>query len=49
MKTFPEFEQLERYLAGYKVMRYVPSLSEISKFKDGGVAIVDQIICSHAR
>ncbi|XP_014471925.1 PREDICTED: GDP-fucose protein O-fucosyltransferase 2 isoform X2 [Dinoponera quadriceps] len=44
-----EFEQLKSYLARYKVLRYVPSLSELKQFKDGGVAIVDQIICSHAR
>ncbi|XP_032671936.1 GDP-fucose protein O-fucosyltransferase 2 isoform X2 [Odontomachus brunneus] len=44
-----EFERLEWYLARYKVMRYVPSWSEIKRFKDGGVAIIDQIICSHAR
>lgn len=46
---FSEFEEFESYLAQYKVMRYMPSLSEISKFKDGGIAIIDQIICSHAR
>ncbi|XP_011149971.1 GDP-fucose protein O-fucosyltransferase 2 isoform X2 [Harpegnathos saltator] len=44
-----EFEELKRYLKRHKVVRYVPSLFELNKFKDGGVAIIDQIICSHAR
>ncbi|KAG5311928.1 OFUT2 fucosyltransferase, partial [Pseudoatta argentina] len=44
-----EFEELKLYLPQYKVMKYVPSDYVINKFKDGGVAIIDQIICSYAR
>lgn len=33
----------------YSVFRYKPSKYVKEKFKDGGVAIIDQIICSHAR
>ncbi|KAL0102567.1 hypothetical protein PUN28_018099 [Cardiocondyla obscurior] len=44
-----EFEELKSYLSQYKVMKYIPSNYVISKFKDGGVAIIDQIICSYAR
>lgn len=44
-----EFEELKSYLPQYKVMKYVPSNYVINKFKDGGVAIIDQIICSYAR
>ncbi|KAL6262215.1 hypothetical protein P5V15_007311 [Pogonomyrmex californicus] len=44
-----EFEELKSYLPQYKVMKFVPSNYVINKFKDGGVAIIDQIICSYAR
>ncbi|KYM92137.1 GDP-fucose protein O-fucosyltransferase 2, partial [Atta colombica] len=44
-----EFEELKLYLPQYKIMKYVPSDYVINKFKDGGVAIIDQIICSYAR
>ena len=33
----------------YKVLRYRPSEIVKQTYKDGGVAIIDQIICSHAR
>lgn len=33
---------------GYNVYLYNPSESDLKEFKDGGVAIIDQIICSHA-
>lgn len=32
----------------YKVYYYLPSEEDLDNFKDGGVAIIDQIICSHA-
>ncbi|VEN54367.1 unnamed protein product [Callosobruchus maculatus] len=44
-----EFEHLSSLLSRYKVKRYTASEAFRSKYKDGGVAIVDQIICSHAR
>lgn len=35
---------------GYKVYRYTPtSTKELESLKDGGVAIIDQWICAHAR
>ncbi|CAH2101483.1 unnamed protein product [Euphydryas editha] len=45
-----ELTQLESQLKsiGYRVHFFVPSMSELDDFKDGGVAIIDQIICSHA-
>ncbi|CAK1587905.1 unnamed protein product [Parnassius mnemosyne] len=45
-----EIKELERGLQvlGYKVYYYVPSKSDLARYKDGGVAIIDQIICSHA-
>ncbi|CAH4034347.1 GDP-fucose protein O-fucosyltransferase 2 [Pieris brassicae] len=33
---------------GFSVYYYVPSKADIEKFRDGGVAIIDQIICSYA-
>nr|CAI5848334.1 unnamed protein product [Callosobruchus analis] len=44
-----EFEHLSSLLSRYKVTRYIPNEAFRSKYKDGGAAIVDQIICSHAR
>lgn len=32
----------------YKVFYYTPTVEEIAEFQDGGVAIIDQIICSHS-
>ena len=36
-------------LKKYKVKRYVPSKEVLEKYKDGGVAIIDQWICAHGR
>ncbi|XP_058826836.1 GDP-fucose protein O-fucosyltransferase 2 [Topomyia yanbarensis] len=45
-----EFHELKNYLRRFKVVRFIPeSRQEAERLKDGGVAIVDQIICSHAR
>ncbi|XP_076680037.1 O-fucosyltransferase 2 [Andrena cerasifolii] len=47
--TEEEFSELEEYLSDYTVLRFRPSDYILNKFKDGGVAIIDQIICSYAR
>ncbi|XP_076647609.1 O-fucosyltransferase 2 [Halictus rubicundus] len=47
--TKDEFNELKEYLPEYAVLRYIPSDYILNKFKDGGVAIIDQIICSYAR
>ncbi|KAJ9598239.1 hypothetical protein L9F63_011060 [Diploptera punctata] len=44
-----EFQELEQHLSQYQVLRYKPSKIVKQTYKDGGVAIIDQIICSHAR
>lgn len=44
-----ELQELESLLPGYKVVHYKPSTDFLHKWGDGGVAIVDQIICTHAR
>ncbi|CAL4144320.1 unnamed protein product, partial [Meganyctiphanes norvegica] len=44
-----EFSDLKGYLEGYNVWRYKPNPEFQNNWGDGGVAIVDQIICSHAR
>jgi len=41
--------QLRKQLAEFSVHQYEPSLDVVKKYKDGGVAIVDQWICAHAR
>ncbi|CAH2062485.1 unnamed protein product, partial [Iphiclides podalirius] len=45
-----EANQLEKGLKnfGYKVYFYTPSKSELSVYREGGVAVIEQIICSHA-
>ncbi|XP_053698053.1 GDP-fucose protein O-fucosyltransferase 2 [Sabethes cyaneus] len=45
-----EFHDLKILLKRFKVVRYSPeSKQQLDWLKDGGVAILDQIICSHAR
>ncbi|XP_051175782.1 GDP-fucose protein O-fucosyltransferase 2 [Leptopilina boulardi] len=44
-----EFKKLEKYLENFKIIKFIPNERENNKFKDGGIAIIDQIICSHAR
>ena len=36
-------------MEGYNVIRYTPTKEIHERYKDGGVAIIDQIIASHAR
>lgn len=47
--TDDEFQDLRRKLFPFKTIRYEPSQAVLQKYKDGGVAIIEQIICSHAR
>uniref|UniRef100_A0A1B6EEP3 GDP-fucose protein O-fucosyltransferase 2 n=1 Tax=Clastoptera arizonana TaxID=38151 RepID=A0A1B6EEP3_9HEMI len=44
-----DFKILKTLLKEYNVVQYVPKKEELILFTDGGVAIIDQIICSHAR
>jgi peptide-O-fucosyltransferase len=45
-----EFHDLKDYMKRYKVHRYTPeSFAHKARLKDGGIAIIDQIICSHAK
>ncbi|XP_053678480.1 GDP-fucose protein O-fucosyltransferase 2 [Anopheles nili] len=45
-----EFYNLKNYLKRFRVVRFAPeSYEQRLALKDGGIAIVDQIICSHAR
>ncbi|XP_050069546.1 GDP-fucose protein O-fucosyltransferase 2 [Anopheles maculipalpis] len=45
-----EFYNLKNYLKRFRVVRFVPeSYEQRHALKDGGIAIVDQIVCSHAR
>lgn len=47
--TEKEMKELRNYLSGMNMVRYTPNMDEDRKLKKGGVAIIDQIICSHAR
>lgn len=47
-----EFKKLSTLLKSknnnIKTKRFTPSEEQKEKYKDGGIAIIDQIICSHA-
>lgn len=46
----PEYKDLKSYLRRAKLYRFTAdTFVERNALKDGGIAIVDQIICSHAR
>ena len=47
--TDDEFNELKSYLKSYQVLRFTPTKVELELYKDGGIAIIDQIICSHAQ
>ncbi|XP_067003331.1 GDP-fucose protein O-fucosyltransferase 2 [Anabrus simplex] len=44
-----EFIQLQLLLSEFTVVRYEPSQEVRLDYKDGGLAIIEQIICSHSR
>lgn len=45
-----EFKELKSNLKRYRVSRFSPvSQNQRLKLKDGGIAVIDQIICSYAR
>ncbi|XP_064608474.1 GDP-fucose protein O-fucosyltransferase 2-like isoform X2 [Liolophura sinensis] len=44
-----EYEELKGYLSKYKVYRFEPTEEQLEKYKDGGVAIIDQWINAHSR
>lgn len=48
--SLKEIELLESELnkLGYKPKMFIPTEEILHKYKDGGIAIIDQIICSHA-
>lgn len=45
----PEFDEVKNLLSGYEVYRFRPTKEILEKYMDGGVAIIDQWICAHAR
>ncbi|CAG9856545.1 unnamed protein product [Phyllotreta striolata] len=47
--TNEEYKTLVNLLDGFEVLRYTPDSNTKEKYGDGGVAIIDQIICSYAR
>ncbi len=47
---FLEINELKLLISEYSLVYYRPnSLNELYEYKDGGIAIIDQLICSHAR
>lgn len=48
--TGQEFRNFKSFLSRYRVTKFAPSsIEEREQLKPGGIAIIDQIICSHAR
>lgn len=48
--TGQEYRSFKSYLSRFRVVKFQPSSSEErEQLKPGGIAVVDQIICSHAR
>lgn len=44
-----EFEELYNYLQPYEVYKFEADEKILKNYLDGGVAIIDQIICSQAK
>ena len=44
-----EYEELREHLKDFKVFRFQPTEDQHLEYMDGGVAIIDQWICAHAR
>lgn len=49
--VFLEITELKSYINGenLQVINYIPNEKELEELKDGGWAIVEQLICSHAK
>uniref|UniRef100_A0ACB8GFB0 GDP-fucose protein O-fucosyltransferase 2 n=1 Tax=Sphaerodactylus townsendi TaxID=933632 RepID=A0ACB8GFB0_9SAUR len=45
--SLAEIEELKGLLPG--MVRFEPSEKEMKLYKDGGIAVIDQWICAHAR
>lgn len=45
----PEITELKKLLKDYSVYNFKPSKDVLQTYMDGGVAIIDQWICAHAR
>jgi peptide-O-fucosyltransferase len=48
-RSVAEFADLKSKLGKYRVVRFEPTREIVEKYKDGGVAIIDQWIAAHAR
>ncbi|XP_050407404.2 GDP-fucose protein O-fucosyltransferase 2 [Patella vulgata] len=44
-----EFEELSEYLSDFEVLAFNPTSEVREEYKEGGLAIIDQWICAHAR
>jgi peptide-O-fucosyltransferase len=49
LKLFPELADLKKAMLPLSLFHFKPTPEELESFLDGGVAIIEQIICSHAR
>lgn len=49
MNTLKEIEELKIYLRGFKLINFKPSAKDLETFKDGGISIIDQLICAKAK
>jgi len=44
-----EYNEFRSLLPKFNVVKFQPDRKQLERFKDGGVAIIDQLICSHAK
>jgi peptide-O-fucosyltransferase len=44
-----EIDELVVFLKNYTIVRFAPTQAELKRYYDGGVAIIDQWICAHAK
>ncbi|RNA15640.1 GDP-fucose O-fucosyltransferase 2 [Brachionus plicatilis] len=44
-----EIAEIENCLPGFDVFKYTPSYEDLENYKDGGISIIDQIVCAHAK
>ena len=49
MRRVSELDELRQELKGVTVTRFERTKEALDEFKDGGIAIIEQWICAHAR
>jgi peptide-O-fucosyltransferase len=48
VQLFIEMNELRLLLKSVKMLSYIPSDEDLNEFKDGGIAIIEQLICAYS-